>query len=352
MESIRDITWDELYHFLFIRGSKKKKLSKGKINASGKYEIVERQKGFFNRIQEYFKDKEYNEDNLANFYDYLSNEKGLNNGIHNYRKLLSHIDNYLDIDIVSKIAKPEVKETHFDVLTREEALAIIETKVPYKNLIREYQNFRMFSTLYLALMELACREDELISMKWNAFKGKSIVVTMFKTGVIQEKKISPLLEQKINELPKYSHGYIFGYPDKKLYAQYAREDLKKRAEICKINKNIMLKTFRASFATQGIDDGIQRDYISQYLGHKSSQSLDKYVQRSSANLDKVRKMHSFVKFHLSDNDRYEVIRNELTKVYSEIENVSNIKLTREQKTIIQRDLSNLTNLVKDILINS
>src|SRR3989344_4734569 len=120
-------------------------------------------------------------------------------------------------------------------------------------------------------------------------KHMLMIQLMYSSGL----RVSELINLKINDL-ETDKGYGFvrkgkGNKDRMfIIASSLKDDIKKFAELARINKKVSCHTLRHSFATHLIEKGYSVSEVQALLGHKSPETTFVYIHAASPNMIKVK----------------------------------------------------------------
>lgn len=226
-----------------------------------------------------------------------------------YRKLFRLLDLFLGTECAQALAPLPEEDTDFDVITFEEKEKIVTCE---PDDFHARVDSRVYSVLYLLLSEMALRISEALSLKWSDYKGDYITVYSTKTNRFDDLLTTKRLQGELNDLQRTSE-YIFPVTQ-----QCVNVDLKKRVTYLGINKRVSTHTFRRSFATVAIEQGIQRDFVQQRMRHRNSSSLDKYIRKSKRHQREVLQRHPFTVDSMSQEDKVSYIRGKQRELEDEM----------------------------------
>lgn len=265
----------------------------------------------FTRVNPYFVENGYSSTTLL-AYVQLKKQEGLKNkSLNQYRKFFRHVDSYLKVNHSDVLRRLQDEDTDYDVITNEEKEAIVACEDHLEDSYKQ-KDQRLYSVLYLLLSELALRIDEALRLKWVSFKSDYITIHSTKTNRYDDLLITPRLKGELEALQRSSE-YVFPFCQ-----QSVNVDLKKRCAFLKINKRVSTHTFRRSFATVAIEEGIQRDFVQQRMRHRSSASLDKYIRKSKRHQREVLQRHPFTVDSMSQEDKVNYIRGKQRELEDEM----------------------------------
>lgn len=257
------VEWDKFAIYLYTV----KKLDRGN-------EVTDRSR--FRNIERYFIDREYNEQEVHGFFNYLERDRHLMpSSLNNYLKLLKHINRFLKIepDFLREFSMFHAVLPEVEVLTQEEKDKIIS--LAYK---KQYRYGVLLETIY----SLALRVNEACSLKWVDVRTNYIVIQDPKSGYPQRMPVLPDLLAKIHKIKRVSE-YVFG-PKKNKGIQQGRihrdtvGDLVKK---CAHEAGITKRTYTHLLRHTAIDTHakiVKNAFITQkFARHKRIDTTARYV---------------------------------------------------------------------------
>lgn len=192
---------------------------------------------------------------------------------------------YIKNDLSCEITMPKVNQKPPDVLTEEEAQALI--RVPDK---RTYRGLRDYLMLRIFLLT-GCRLNELISVNWGDFSRKYNFWTLLLKGKGNKQrmvKIPSDLEQelqsykgkaeKVSSEPLFSTTSKRGLKPARITAIAIRHMLSKYAKKALINKHITPHSLRHTCFSLEVANGANVFQVMEQAGHTSVNTTQRYVR--------------------------------------------------------------------------
>ena len=180
------------------------------------------------------------------------------------------------------IDRPLVEEKLPMVLSKEEVRKII-------SVINCLKHKCIVSLLYSA----GLRRSELINLKIADIDGQRRLIHV-RQGKGKKDRYTLLSKAVLKDLRQY---YIQEQPKEYLFeglagAKYSETSIvmiiKKATKRAGIHKRVTPHTFRHSFATHLLEDGVDLRYIQELLGHSSSQTTERYTRVASKVFNKIK----------------------------------------------------------------
>lgn len=182
-----------------------------------------------------------------------------------------------------KLTYYPVEREYKDVLTTDEQKMIYN----YHSSSRSYTDPLLearYSAIFMTLGLCAMRISELCNLRWDDYLGDRLILRHTKT---KESRIVPLvasLSSRIDKLPRYDHGYVFGSPRAAAIPTRVLYELKKRCQELGIKKQINNHTFRRTFITDAINNGEDVIRVSRIAGHRNTNTTNGYYYGTPADL--------------------------------------------------------------------
>ncbi len=188
------------------------------------------------------------------------------------------IDRKIDLD---KICKPRIKKQDVNYLTKEEIEKFIEV---IRNELKSGEAIRKIRTmtLYVFLLETGARINEALSVKINDIDFESREVAIIGKGSKPRKLLfydqSEIWIKKYLKKRKGKCEYLFATINGK--AKWSYNDVcrsfQRYRKLSGIAKNFTIHTFRHTFATQLLHNGVPMNQVSFLLGHANLETTMKY----------------------------------------------------------------------------
>jgi integrase/recombinase XerD len=192
---------------------------------------------------------------------------------------------YIKKDLSAEMVLPKVNQKPPDVLTEEEAQALI--RVPDK---RTYRGLRDYLILRIFLLT-GCRLTELISINWGDFSKKYNFWTLLLKGKGDKQRIVKIpkdLEQEVQsykgKVEKGATEPLFittskrGLKPTRITAIAIRHMLKKCANKALINKHITPHSLRHTCFSLEVANGANVFQVMEQAGHTSLNTTQRYVR--------------------------------------------------------------------------
>lgn len=230
---LNDLSWEEFYLYLTVDA----KIKDNKLNVSGYLSI-------FRILKDYFSSVELNR---RNFNVFIAEKKSIHkpNYLNRFIKIAKHLDRYLKINELQDYSGFKEVEKEIEVLTPEEVKKLSLCNYPYKRL-KEERQFRDYVAIVF-LYSTAARMGELDTLLWEDVKSSPIPHVIFRDTKNGEDAIVPISQNLYNLIQKLPHtrNNVMGDLDRNNFSVV----IKKRAELCGINKNVYPHIFRHSRIT-------------------------------------------------------------------------------------------------------
>lgn len=194
--------------------------------------------------------------------------------------LFAFHENYLDENLAEiKLEIPKDERVLPEILTVEEIDLLLSQP---NNSVLGIRDRAMLETLYTSGLKV----NELINLRISDLDLKLKVIRceskrkqrILPLGSIALEAIEQYVGQSRHILNKEACEYLFlSYNGHQISRQGFWKIVKKYAEQAGINKNITTSTFRHSFATHMIENGIEKDVLRETLGNSSVASVQVYL---------------------------------------------------------------------------
>ena len=188
------------------------------------------------------------------------------------------IENKIDLD---NICKPKIQKQEVNYLTKEEIerfIRVIKSEIKSGEAIRKIRTM----TLYVFLLETGARINEALSVKINDIDFKSREVAIIGKGGKPRKLLfyeqSELWIKKYLKRRKGKCEYLFATISGKSKWSYndVGRSFQRYRKLSGIAKNFTIHTFRHTFATQLLLNGVPLNQVSFLLGHANLETTMKY----------------------------------------------------------------------------
>lgn len=232
--------------------------------------------GIFEKFINYYKGRkllELNEQDIENFLQFLSQKKYSGSYLN---QAVNSIKFYYEV-----VMQMPNRFYRIDRPRKELKLPVVLGKKEVNSLINSTNNIKhkcIISLLYSA----GLRKSELQNLKIADVDSERMRVHV--KGAKGNKDRYTLLSKKLlNDLRAYwkkyrPNEYLFEGEQKSKYSATSIDKIIKRAaKNSGITKNISAHTFRHSFATHLLEDGVDLRYIQSLLGHSNIKTTEKYT---------------------------------------------------------------------------
>lgn len=237
---------------------------------------------------EYIEDVD--EDNLLDYRDYLYDVKGykiatVNRKLNALKSLFTYLENLRIINVnymkVIPTTRPFADREKVEILEPDELDKILSMPFELKD-----ENWKRSAAILYILAFLGLRREEVLNLKIKDFDmtNKTLYVRRSKTKVHD---VLPLDDRVYISLMNYlkerdsleSDEYLFkGDRGKKVSDTAFSKMVKKYANASAIDKDITAYTFRHTFITNLVEEGLSQADIMKWTGHKDIRVLDVYTQ--------------------------------------------------------------------------
>lgn len=264
--------------------SDKKKLSDSTISAY--YADIHKFKKFIIEKYGVYDFKDLNKSFLLSYLLFLEDSKKASSSIsrsmsviRNFLLFLFH-NNYIDENLVEdKIEIPKAIKKLPEILTVDEVNRILSQ--PDDSILGK-RDKAMLETLYtsgLKVNELIDIQLSDLDLKFKVIRCNTKNTTrVLPIGALAQNAIECYIYNSRNLLEKEKCNHLFlSYNGKKISRQGFWKIVKKYALKAGIEKNISLSTFRHSFASHMIENGIDKEVLKDTLGNTSIASVQKYL---------------------------------------------------------------------------
>lgn len=302
--------WDNFATYLFYD----RKLARSKRSLSAN-------KYLFNKLCKHFKEKEFNRTNFTQYIASLQ-QSGLSESYLN--KIITtarHIDKYRNINQLQDFSYFKEHYKTIEVLTFDEMESMAKHNVSYRY-NPEIKN-KKYQCLIYFLSTTGCRLSECLDLSWSDIGDRTVRFNDTKNGEVRIIPIKNKLYEMMKDLPKISNLVFSSKTCKRMNESQVREDLRRRATECGINKHIYPHIFRHSWITNSIKMGINRTYIQRIVGHKDPASTDHYAQLVVEDLRETIEFYPVLKERIS----LELIRNRIINFMEKIVDKNDYSLT-------------------------
>lgn len=175
---------------------------------------------------------------------------------------------------------------------KEKKLPIVLSKQEINKIIEETQNLKHFCILSL-LYGCGLRVSEVVNLKIKDidFERNLIYIRQAKGSkdrvVFLPKKLFSIL-QKQKEIKKVDDFLFTNNKNSRLTTMTIQKIVKQAVLRSKINKNVSPHTFRHSFATHLLENGVDIRYIQELLGHTNLKTTQIYTHVAKNNLNNIK----------------------------------------------------------------
>lgn len=271
----------------------------------------------FNKLCDYFEGVEYNRENFAIFLQELQLEGKANATLNNMIKIAHHVNVFLKLeDFAKRKYFREPKRVPKDVLTSDEIKMIADVKIPYKT-HREYINQRNKALILLLGINI-CRPNEAFNLLWedlgSTAKHGKILYRDTKNGDDREAAVFKIVLDEILSLPRLSKYVFVSYRGKKLRSGEVTLDIKRRAKVCGIKKNVYARLLRPSGITEYLERGMEIADVADLAGHRDPRTTMRYKHSTLDHQYKAMKVHPLLKQEQTWDEQTEEVNKSLNKI--------------------------------------
>ncbi len=264
--TIKSTFWLQFKNYLYL--DRKLSDKPGSVSAD---------KSRFNKIANYFIDKDFNRENFNIFIGILKDKAYSASYINNIIKVAKHLDRWLKInelrDYTFFKTPPKV---NFDVLKPVEIEALANIKIYYAK-HSDYINQRQ-KALIMLMGTTGCRIGEALGLKFSDVYSTPpyVIFRDTKNGDDRQVPISQELYNFLTTLAQISEYIFSSGRGGILNHQQVNLDLKRRAEKVGIKKRVWAHLFRHSFITQMLELGVDSSDIAIIVGQRDLRSILRY----------------------------------------------------------------------------
>lgn len=229
----------------------------------------------YKRLSGYFDERslEFNRENFNQFISYLLEKDHKKTYINNFIKCAKHLDRYLKKGELADYTYFKEPERLVDYLTPEEINKLALVKVKYHRL-RQERNLKMKALVFF-LGSVGARISETLSLRLGDLTSTPEPMVYFRAETTKNNKaryciIPNWLYKELLSLPREGKE-VFDLDETGI-----KHDLKERARLCKITKNVYPHVFRHSSINNKLSAGMPLEIVTAYHGHASTSVTYKY----------------------------------------------------------------------------
>ncbi len=248
-------------------------------------------------------------ENIEMYLALKKEQSGNNNTVNSYITAINSLIGFLNhrkinTNKLEKILSLKKTRPPVDVLTPDEIKRVLAVNLPYGPFGRFRDPTYYLNSLHRrAIMFLAltgCRYSEMADLKVADLDVESGWATFRDTKNSDWRRVGihePLLTELREQVAeKKSSDLVFSnLMNKGLQVVTFSDDLKRRAKVCGIKKNIHPHIFRHSFVTQMIIQGVNISTIAKIVGHRDIKSTDYYTHLAIDALKKQMLNHPIIR---------------------------------------------------------
>ena len=211
------------------------------------------------------------------------------NTYHIHITLLRHIQHCFGVDFIKKYKYPRRDRKYIEILSVQEIKKLAETCTPR---VRDFKknNYRFKVAIY-TLGTTGLRISELCNLKWVDVQNDRIVIQESKTGEMRVVPMMPHILKMIDKLERWPHEYVFGCHVGKMNLSNMNRELKARAKLAGINKNVHNHLFRHSFITECMRNNENPFKVAKIVGHRDVKTTLQYTHLVVEDLFNVVRNH-------------------------------------------------------------
>jgi len=288
---------------------------------------MEATKSRFRIMCRWFYNEPLNRETFNRFIDVLKNQEHYsNNYINNFIKVAKNLDRWLGIgELLDYTYFNKTPLQEVEVLSPEEIAALVQ---PRKNAQERIVTQKMYSAVIWFLATTGCRVNEALDLTWNKVFDYPPACEFVYTKNGENRRI-PLSDTTYrvmqslgtqhapqNKTSKYVFTSIDGY---RLNSESVGDEIKARAEIAGIKRNIYSHIFRHSYITELIKIGVPIAHIARLVGHKEIQTTMSYTHLALTELADMADQHPLLRENIS-----------LDKLMSKLQNFINQTVAKDK----------------------
>lgn len=271
--------WDRLYSYLYIE----RKFSDTTIRA---YKFL------FDSLCSYFAKIPFTRDNFTRFI-LIKKQEGLNESyLNNYIKMAKLVDKYLKRYELENYSLFKVAPHNVQTLSSQEIESLLKVKCRTKD------RKELYDCLILLLATAGARITEALTLKWSHIDNSTVKFENTKNGDIRIVPIADSLYTRIKSLPNGSE-YVFSMRGMPLAKSSVGTELKRRAKVAGIKTHVFPHTFRHSFITEMLKQGVSIAHIARLVGHHDLESTNQYTHLVVEDLRETIYLHPLLRKSLT-----------------------------------------------------
>jgi len=251
-----------------------------KISMSRKSQ--EQMKSQFNRLVKRFSKVSFDRANFNQYIMELMSQKYRHSTLNRIVSFAKHVDSFLKRNELTDYTHFRLQKVNKEILTPEEIKKMAEFTTIHRYHCKEV--CFMYKTLIYFLGTTGCRRAEALDLKWQHVTNSLVEFTETKTYEDRFVPISEMVYKLLESLPKRSERVFTTPRGTRLDEQGLLMELKKRAKILGINKNVSPHTFRHSFITTMLEQGVDLLVLGKIVGHRQVETTKKYDQRNISSM--------------------------------------------------------------------
>lgn len=268
----------------------------------GQSAAVMADKSRYNIFCDYFIDKDFNRDNFMQLLENKRISGCKDSTLNKFISMGKNIDKYLKTNVIVDFTYFEiVRNNNVEVLSADEINEISKVNVDYCGGYDGY-NFRN-GTLISMMGTTGCRISEALSLKREDLKDTSplpcVIFRKTKNNDEREVPITKKLYERLLKLPKRTEYVFTSRSGKKLETPEINLDLKRRAKVCGITKNVTCHLFRHSYITTMLEMGVDSVLLCQIVGHHDPKTLLRYYHPNFIKKSEVVQMHPLLRANIT-----------------------------------------------------
>lgn len=293
----------------------------------------------FKKVVQFFEDKEFNRTNFNQFIAWMKDVdaqggKLADSTINNHIKIAKSLGKFLGMDDLNeyKYFRENKKIVRVPV-TPNEILLLANYNFPYFR-DRDYLN-RRNKAIIMLMGTTGCRVGETLELKGRNIHAQPFFVTFEDTKTNEDRHV-PIDESVYELLEPFVHGedsLLFQSSTyKPLQTNYITTDLKRRAKMVGIEKEMYSHLFRHSFITTMHELGVSTEDIMKIVGHKKVETTLRYIHSQLGYYDKIVHYHPLLKGKIEFPTLKERLKNEVFKLFGQEDHL--LKVTEDSSKIV------------------
>lgn len=263
------ISEKELYIFLFVKKPRNKDQWKN-------------YKATFGRIQEYFRRRDFNVQNIGEYIVYLQSLNYSSATIFSYMQMMKYLCEILGVDCMKEFKRPHVHSRKKNYLYPEEMSVFLNEAYIH--------SYRLALACELSLRH-GLRYEEVSKLMWEDFSGEELTLKDTKSQEDQSIYLTADIADKIHKL-NIKEPYIFGRHGGRVTNRTLNLFVRRVRTLCHIEKYFTFHDLRHSCASDLADKDVNMFIIKEYMRHKNIQTTERYCHTTPRKLKETAFRHT------------------------------------------------------------